>query len=86
MLFYALLAKYINVFVSVCILPVYSAHHCMTGLDSTNRTEPVTHESLRSACEAAPGICVVQPAAGPAKCFGRTELKKKGIFQNEHKL
>ncbi len=64
-------------------------YHCALPLVDTDRTEPVTRESLLSAGRAAPGICVVQPAAWPAKCFGRTELKRKTqkvMFLNGHKL
>lgn len=65
---------YIEVFVLCCILCMY---HCVLSLVNTDRTEPVTHESLQSAGRAGPGVCAVQPAAWPAKGFGRTELKRK---------
>ena len=50
---------------------------CIFPVVGTNRTEPAMHESLLSACKAVPGICVVQSAAWPTKCFGKTELKRE---------
>lgn len=54
-----------------------SKHYCMFLCSSTDHIAAGTREFLRSACKSVPGVCVVQPAAWPAKCFGRTELKRK---------
>lgn len=55
----------------------FCKHYCIFPLVGTDRTEPAMHESLLSACKAVPGICVVQSAAWPTKCFGKTELKRE---------